>query len=135
MVREIMTPITGVVKLSDLKPDIERCSQGIEAWGADGRYAAVDNDKGRLVGIIPIEEDGTPVVGAPLIDNFTVIKEDAFLQNMMVRMAHRDASAAIVLKVDEKGVPRAHKIAGVVVREDIADAIIDELADIGTRRD
>jgi CIC family chloride channel protein len=130
-VRDIMTPVSQVIRLSDLKGEICR-AKGTEACRAGGRYAAVEDDRGKLVGILPVEEDGTPVAGAPLLDRFTVIREDAFLQNLMARMARRNASIALVL--NKSGVPRAGKITGVVVRESIANAIINEISDIGIAR-
>ena len=127
---DVMTPVIGTLNLCDIKDNL--ClSRAENAQAAAKHYSAVEDEKGRLVGILPVEENGVPVKGASLIRDYTFIREDAFLQELMVRMARRGASIALVLKED--GVPRAHKVAGVVVRESIANAIIDELSDTGTR--
>jgi hypothetical protein len=126
-----MAPVTQVIKLRDLKEDISRVTE-TESWITGGRYATVEDDRGRLVGILPVDEAGAPVPCAPLIDRFVVIGEDAFLQNLMVRMARHNASVGLVL--NKKGVPRAHKVAGVIVRERIANAIINDISEIGAVR-
>ena len=127
-VYDVMAPVVGVAKLEELRGDVHR-SKGHKTWSAGGRFVAVENARGNLVGIVPVDETGSPVPHAPLIDNFTFIGADAFLQDVMLRMARRDASVALVLT--GKGVPRANKIVGVVVRESIANAIIGELSDVG----
>ena len=126
-VYDVMAPVVGIVKVDELREDVH-CSAGHKTWSAGGRFILVEDAKGHLVGIVPVDATGSPVPHAPLIDSFTFIGADAFIQDLMERMARHDASVALVLK--DKGVPRAHKIAGVVVRESITNAIIGELSDV-----
>lgn len=125
-VRDVMAPVTASLKFEDLPVGIRR-SRDTSTLVISESYAAVHDAKGRLVGILPTEADGTPVSGASLIDNFTVIREGEFLQALMKRLARKDSQIAVVLK--EKGVPRAGRIAGIVHREGIADAIINEYSE------
>ncbi len=124
-VADVMAPVTGVLS-RDAVIAAETCPEG-PATGVrviGQRYAAVENDKGRLVGVVPVRDDGSPVPCAPLIDHFTLIDEGAFLQSVMTRMARRDAAVALV--VPGRGVPRASSIRGVIHRDGIADAILRE---------
>jgi len=122
-VSDVMAPVMLTMKLDDLASEIRRATDsGASIVGE--RYAAVEDANGRLVGVLPVEANGTPVYGASLIDNFTVIRSGDFLQALMKRMARRKAVVAVVL--NEKGVPRPGKVAGVVHRVCVADAIINE---------
>jgi CIC family chloride channel protein len=123
---DVMAPITKTVRLGDLRGRVRR-SKDTDIWVIGDHYAAVETGRGRFIGVVPVEENGDLVEGATLIDRFTVIRSGAFLQDVMRRMARRKAIVAIVLK--EKGVPRPDRIAGVVHRENIADAIIGEYAE------
>lgn len=124
-VSDIMVPVVGTVKLDALDAAIRRATDD-ESCVAGARYVAVEDGKGRLVGLLPVDADGAPVAGAPLIDTFTVIREGEFLQALMFRMARKKATVAIVLKDKHKGVARAGGITGVVHRGRIADAVIKD---------
>ena len=125
--REVMAPVTGNVKLADLG---EKLARTTETWGVrmvGDAYATVEDAKGHLVGVIAVDGNGVPLPGATLVDDFTVIQEDAFLNVLMRRMARRNSVAALVLR--GKGVPRAQKVIGVVHRGTIGSSIINEFND------
>jgi CIC family chloride channel protein len=126
LVEDLMAPVTGVLRLDRLSHDIRR-STVTGSWAVGDHYAAVEDEKGHLVGVLPVEEDGTPVAGAPLIDSFTVIRKGEFLQALLKRMARKKAMVVVVLS--EGGVPRPHKVIGVVNRKAMADAMISEFAE------
>ena len=125
-VDDLMLPVVGRLKLSDLGAGIIRTS-GTGTWVVGDRYAVVEDDKGRLLGVVPVDGAGAPVAGAPLIDSYTVIRKGDFVQGLMKRMARRKATVVLVL--NERGVPRPDKIAGVINRKGLADAIINEYAE------
>lgn len=124
-VSDVMVPVVGTMKLDALDAAVSRATDD-ESCVAGARYVAVEDAKGRLAGLLPVDVNGAPVAGAPLIVDFTVIREGEFLQALMSRMARKNATVAIVLKDKHKGVARAGGICGVVHRGRIADAIIKD---------
>ncbi|MDF1748776.1 MAG: chloride channel protein [Alphaproteobacteria bacterium] len=125
-VDDIMAPVTSILKLDSLARNIPRSTM-TGSWAVGDRYAVVEDAKGHLVGVLPVEADGTPVAGAPLIDSFTMIRKGEFLQALLKRMARKRAVVVIVL--GKGGVPRPHKVIGVVNRKGVADAMIGEFTE------
>jgi len=125
--RDVMVPITGTIRLADLGETASCPGEADRNPMAADHYATVHNGNGRLVGVLPTDAQGRPLPGATVIRRFTVITEGDFLQSLMRRLARRDTAFALVLKKREP--IRAHRVIGVVHREGVAKAIIDDYRD------
>jgi CIC family chloride channel protein len=119
---DVMAPIAGRLRLADL-PAVAPGSPRL----LSEHYAVVEDAQGRFQGVIAADGSGAPLPGASVERSFTVIREGDFLQALLTRMARRDARMAVVLR--ERGPLRAHRVAGVVPREGLADAILADYRD------
>jgi len=117
----IMARVVGNVQLSTLTPRAET------SWSLTvGNAFLVVLDGQRIIGVIPAGEDGSYSPTSPILRDFTVVREDDFLQAIVRRMTKKKQSVALVIKGG--GVPRAQKVMGVVTRNEIANAMMADFA-------
>jgi len=126
-VRDIMAPVVARLKAEDLNSDGTECQVKDASALIAEHYATVENARGHLVGILPTDAQGNPLPGAAVIKTYTVIVEGDFVQALMTRLAKRNTSVAVVLK--KRGTVRPNGIVGVVHRDRVAKAILDEYRD------
>ncbi|KAA5604134.1 chloride channel protein [Roseospira marina] len=123
-VRDLMAPVVARLTTDDLNRQDTGCHvRDASALIAD-HYATVEDARGHLVGVLPTDAQGRPLPGAALITTYTIIIEGDFVQALMTRLAKRNTSLAVVLK--ERGAVRPYRVTGVVHRDGVAKAILDE---------
>ncbi|MEO8560213.1 MAG: chloride channel protein [Rhodospirillales bacterium] len=113
----IMARVVGSVELQALTPRAET------GWSpTSGNAFLVVIDAQRVVGVIPAGQDGSYSPTAPILRDFTVVRDDDFLQAIMRRLTRKRRAVALVIKGG--GVPRASKVLGVITRTEIANAMM-----------
>ncbi len=117
----IMSRVVGSIDIEKLTPRAET------NWSsADGDAFLVVLHHGRIVGIIPAGHDGSYSPTAPILRDFTLVREDDFLQAIVRRLNRKHQAMALVIK--GRGVPRAANVLGVVTRNEIANAMMADFA-------
>lgn len=116
----VMTPVVDRVAAAQL---------GAVAAARHGEKAGyvVVTDGARIAGIA--EVGGTiDAAEVKVIRTFVVVRSDDFIRDAMGRMARSRRQARFAVVCDRKGIPRAGDVLGIVSRQAIADAIIDDLS-------
>lgn len=117
----IMAKVVGSVDLGQLTPRAET------NWSsANGDAFLVVVDRGHIVGVIPAGADGSYSPTAPILRDYTLVREQDFLQAIVQRMNRKHSTLALVVKGG--GVPRAQQVLGVVTRQEIANAMMADFA-------
>ena len=117
---DVMRPVVGAVERGALRP----AATGLRSDDDAAAYSVVV-ENGRIDGVVPVDPDDPHCAAGPVIGRFGVAREGDFLQGLMERMARRGHKATLVVR-GGSGVPRPDNVVGVVGREGIADAIIDD---------
>jgi CIC family chloride channel protein len=114
-----MAPVVGTVPVGDI-PAATGALSSLEP----AKAFRVVMDGRRIAGVVAASADGSVAPGTPVIRNFTIVRNDDFLQAVVCRMSRKLHPVALVIKT--KGVPRPEDVLGVVTRNEIAGTIMSD---------
>jgi CIC family chloride channel protein len=127
--RDVMTSDVAVLDAATTFAALMQASEG-----ASGLRHVVVTRRSHIVGVLRINTDLRRAVGASGSDvtlgelaqrNFTVVREDAAIFDVIRRMRRKDAATALV--IPRAGFPEADRILGVITKEHIADSVANSI--------